>query len=81
MSIWSHPEFDDHEMVIQCADKASGLRAIVAIHDTTLGQAMGGCRMKSYASEADAMSDALRLSRGMSGERARLWRCQGGDRR
>jgi leucine dehydrogenase len=61
-----HPDFDDHEMVIHCTDRATGLRAIVAIHDTTLGPAMGGCRMKAYDSAFDALSDALRLSRGMT---------------
>lgn len=59
-------DFDDHEVVVRCHDEASGLRAIVAIHDTSLGPGMGGCRMKPYATEADAMKDALRLSRGMT---------------
>lgn len=62
----SHPEFDDHEMVVRCEDPASGLRAFVAIHDTTLGSGMGGCRMKLYASEDEALTDVLRLSRGMT---------------
>lgn len=65
-SIAGHPDFDDHEMVVYCADRASGLRAFIAIHDTTLGAGMGGCRMKQYADEAEALSDALRLSRGMT---------------
>lgn len=47
-------------------DKASGLRAIVAIHDSTLGPALGGCRFVTYASEGDAFTDALRLARGMT---------------
>jgi len=66
MEIAAHPDFDDHEMVVYCADKATGLRAFIAIHDTTLGPGMGGCRMKTYASDADALSDVLRLSRGMT---------------
>src|SRR5262252_9750840 len=47
-------------------DAASGLRALIAIHDTTLGPAFGGCRMYPYASEHQAMADVLRLSRGMT---------------
>lgn len=55
-----------HEQVVFCYDEVTGLRAIVAIHDTTLGPALGGCRMWSYASEAEALKDVLRLSRGMT---------------
>ncbi|MEB3285952.1 MAG: Glu/Leu/Phe/Val dehydrogenase dimerization domain-containing protein [Vampirovibrionales bacterium] len=56
----------DHEGVFFCNDKTVGLRAIVAIHDTSLGPALGGCRMKSYKSEQEALQDVLRLSRAMS---------------
>jgi len=55
-----------HEQVIFNYDKATGLKAIVAIHDTTLGPALGGCRMWDYETEQTALSDALRLSRGMT---------------
>jgi glutamate dehydrogenase/leucine dehydrogenase len=55
-----------HEQVIFNYDRATGLRAIIAIHDTTLGPALGGCRMWPYPSEADAVEDALRLSEGMT---------------
>jgi leucine dehydrogenase len=55
-----------HEQVLFCRDEQSGLRAIIAIHDTTLGPALGGCRLYDYASEADALRDVLRLSRGMT---------------
>ena len=55
-----------HEQVVLCRNEQIGLRAIIAIHDTTLGPALGGCRLYRYASEADAMRDALRLSRGMT---------------
>lgn len=55
-----------HQGVFFCADPASGLRAIIGIHDTTLGPALGGCRIKPYASEQDALEDVLRLSRAMS---------------
>lgn len=55
-----------HEQVHFCHDQASGLKAIIAIHDTTLGPALGGCRMWNYASEEEALTDALRLARGMT---------------
>ena len=56
----------EHEQVIFCNDPASGLRAIVAIHSTALGPALGGTRFHPYASTADALADVLDLSRGMS---------------
>ncbi|MGB3525436.1 MAG: Glu/Leu/Phe/Val dehydrogenase dimerization domain-containing protein [Flavobacteriales bacterium] len=56
----------DHEEVLFCNDSITGLRAIIALHDTTLGPALGGTRMWPYASEADALEDVLRLSRGMT---------------
>ncbi len=55
-----------HEQVVFCRDEASGLRAIIGVHDTSLGPALGGCRMYDYDSEADALRDVLRLSRGMT---------------
>ena len=55
-----------HEQVVVCHDKASGYRGIIAIHDTTLGPALGGCRFWNYASDEEALVDALRLSRGMT---------------
>jgi leucine dehydrogenase len=64
--VFGHPDYDGHECVIHVRDARSGLRAIIAIHDTTLGPAFGGCRMRAYACEADALADALRLSRGMT---------------
>ncbi|WPC06533.1 Glu/Leu/Phe/Val dehydrogenase dimerization domain-containing protein [Pseudomonas benzenivorans] len=66
MSVFSHVDFDHHEQVVYGHDQASGLKAIIAIHDTTLGPALGGCRMWSYASDDEALRDVLRLSRGMS---------------
>jgi leucine dehydrogenase len=57
---------DGHESVVFCQDRASGLRAVIAIHSTTLGPALGGTRMRRYASEEEALADALRLSRAMS---------------
>jgi leucine dehydrogenase len=66
MEIFDLREFDAHELVVFGHDAASGLRAIIAIHSTTLGPAAGGCRMWPYASTAEAVADVLRLSRGMS---------------
>jgi leucine dehydrogenase len=66
MSVFSALDYDDHEEVVFIRDAASGLRAIIAIHDTTLGPSLGGCRMYPYASEEDALRDVLRLSRGMT---------------
>src|SRR5689334_13823065 len=64
--MFSHPDYDGHEALLFTQDAASGLRALIAIHDTTLGPAFGGCRMYPYASEQHAMTDVLRLSRGMT---------------
>jgi leucine dehydrogenase len=58
--------FDAHEKVTFFHDAASGLSGIVAVHSTALGPAMGGCRAWNYADSAAALTDALRLSRGMS---------------
>ena len=55
-----------HEQVVVCHDRSSGYRGIIAIHDTTLGPALGGARFWQYASDEDAIIDALRLSRGMT---------------
>jgi leucine dehydrogenase len=64
--MFSHPDYDGHEALLFAQDAASGLRALIAIHDTTLGPAFGGCRIYPYASEQHAMTDVLRLSRGMT---------------
>jgi len=66
MDLFSYLEKYDYEQVVFCHDEASGLKAIIAIHDTTLGPALGGCRMWTYATEEDAIMDALRLARGMT---------------
>jgi leucine dehydrogenase len=66
MGVFDHAEFDKHESLHFINDASSGLRAIIAIHSTTLGPAAGGCRYWSYATDADALTDALRLSRGMT---------------
>ena len=61
-----HKEFSNHEMVIACRDEAAGLSALIAIHSTTAGPAMGGCRISAYQTEDEAITDVLRLSRGMT---------------
>ena len=66
MEIFDLREFDAHEQVVFGHDAATGMRAIIAIHSTTLGPAAGGCRMWPYATTAEAVADVLRLSRGMS---------------
>jgi leucine dehydrogenase len=66
MSLFSNTAFDQHELVAFCNDRRSGLRAIIAVHNTVLGPAVGGCRMYPYASEEQALEDVLRLSRGMT---------------
>jgi leucine dehydrogenase len=55
-----------HEQLVICHDKSTGYRGIIAIHDTTLGPALGGTRFWNYASEDEAITDALRLARGMT---------------
>ena len=64
--MFTHPEYDGHEAVLHAHDPATGLKAIVALHNTRLGPAFGGCRMYPYADPAQALTDALRLSRGMT---------------
>jgi leucine dehydrogenase len=66
MGVFEMPDFDHHEDVVFHTDTRTGLRAIVAIHSTALGSAAGGCRLWPYASSTDAVTDVLRLSRGMS---------------
>lgn len=65
-SITGRMSIFDHEQVVFCQDKSTGLKAIVAIHNTVLGPAVGGTRMWAYANENDAVTDVLRLSRGMT---------------
>ncbi|HVF37482.1 MAG TPA: Glu/Leu/Phe/Val dehydrogenase dimerization domain-containing protein [Sphingomicrobium sp.] len=63
---WGYPDFDAHEALHFVTDGKSGLRAIIAMHSTHLGPAAGGTRLWHYADDAEALTDALRLSRGMS---------------
>ena len=63
---WGYPDFDAHEAVHFVDEPSQGLRAIIAIHSTHLGPSAGGCRFWHYAEPSEALTDALRLSRGMS---------------
>ncbi|MES0881433.1 Glu/Leu/Phe/Val dehydrogenase dimerization domain-containing protein [Roseibium sp. SCP14] len=65
-AVFDHPEMGEHENIVFVQDKDTGLSAIIAVHDTTLGPALGGCRVWPYENPADALTDALRLSRGMT---------------
>ncbi len=65
-AIWDMPDFDAHESVHLFEDAASGLRAVIALHSTHLGPGAGGTRFWHYADKQAAITDALRLSRGMS---------------
>lgn len=64
--VFGQVSFDDHEQIVFCNDKDTGLKAIIGIHNTVLGPALGGTRMWQYKSEWDALNDVLRLSRGMT---------------
>ncbi len=66
MTVFESVAFDGHEHVAFGGDRASGMRAIVAVHNSKLGPAVGGCRMFDYADESAALNDVLRLSRGMT---------------
>lgn len=66
MSVFSQPEFDNHEQVVFCSDEETGLRAIIAVHNTSCGPGVGGCRFWNYASDEEALVDVLRLSKGMT---------------
>ena len=66
MGVFNHAEFDNHESLHFFQDQVTGLKAIIAVHSTALGPAAGGTRRWTYASDADAIKDVLRLSRGMT---------------
>lgn len=80
MNVFALMEKYDHEQLVFCYDKASGLKAVIGIHDTTLGPALGGCRMWPYQQEEEAVLDALRLSRGMSYKNAAMGLNLGGGK-
>ncbi len=64
--VFGQLSFDNHEQIVFCNDKDTGLKAIIGIHNTVLGPALGGTRMWNYNNEWEALNDALRLSRGMT---------------
>ena len=66
MSVFNDPSFDNHELVHFVHDRRTGLQSIIAVHSTVLGPATGGCRIWNYPSCREALTDVLRLSRGMS---------------
>lgn len=66
MTTFSTIDFDNHEQVVFCHDAKTGLKAIIAIHNTNRGPALGGCRYWNYVDESEALKDVLRLSRGMT---------------
>ncbi len=78
--LFDAPDFDAHEAVHFIADPASGLRAIIAVHSTHRGPAAGGCRYWHYADDVAALTDALRLSRGMSYKNAMAGLAVGGGK-
>lgn len=80
MSVFDHIEFDEHEHVAFCHDKETGLKAIIAVHNSYLGPALGGCRMWPYASSDEALNDVLRLSKGMTYKAAMANLHQGGGK-
>lgn len=66
MAIFESIQADNYEQIIFCNDTKVGLKAIIAIHNSALGPATGGCRMWNYKTEAEALTDVLRLSKGMT---------------
>ena len=64
--VFGQISFDNHEQIVFCNDKDTGLKAIIGIHNTVLGPALGGTRMWKYTNEWEALNDVLRLSRGMT---------------
>ena len=77
---WTYPDFDEHEGVHLFRDAASGLTAVIAIHSTHLGPSAGGARFWHYPDAADGITDALRLSRGMSFKNAMAGLPMGGGK-
>ncbi|MGY3213514.1 glutamate dehydrogenase/leucine dehydrogenase [Mucilaginibacter sp. HD30] len=65
-SLFNKIETYGHKKVVFCSDPDTGLKAIIAVHDTTLGPALGGTRMWAYKNESDALDDVLRLSKNMT---------------
>ncbi len=68
--VFERPAFDSHEQVVHISDDKTGLRGIIAIHDTTLGPGLGGTRLRAYDSETAALDDVLKLSSAMTAKAA-----------
>ncbi len=79
-ALWDLPDFDDHEGVHIFRDPACGLTAVIAVHSTALGPSAGGVRFWHYADKSAAITDALRLSRGMSYKNAMAGLPMGGGK-
>ncbi|PNG21607.1 Leu/Phe/Val dehydrogenase [Streptomyces cahuitamycinicus] len=75
-----HSDQGGHEQVVLCQDRASGLKAVIALHSTALGPGLGGTRFYPYATEAEAVADALNLARGMSYKNAMAGLDHGGGK-
>jgi len=80
MAFFDLPDFDNHEQVVFCSDEDTGLKAIIAVHSTKLGAAVGGCRMWDYANDEEALTDVLRLSKGMTYKNALAGLAMGGGK-
>ncbi|WP_395342126.1 Glu/Leu/Phe/Val dehydrogenase dimerization domain-containing protein [Ningiella sp. W23] len=80
MPLFEHAEFDNHEHVLFCHDESTGLKAIIAVHNTRLGPSLGGCRMWPYENSFEALTDVLRLSKGMTYKAAMAGLPQGGGK-
>jgi len=80
MAIFDLTDFDNHEQIVFCSDEATGLKAIIAVHSTKLGPAVGGCRLWDYASDEEALVDVLRLSKGMTYKNAMAGLNMGGGK-
>ena len=80
MAFFDLTDYDNHEQVVFCSDEDSKLKAIIAVHSTKLGPAVGGCRMWDYVSDEEALVDALRLSKGMTYKNAMAGLKMGGGK-
>jgi leucine dehydrogenase len=80
MSLFEHADFDQHQQVSFFNDPKTGLKAIIAVHNTQLGPSLGGCRMWPYADDEEALTDVLRLSKGMTYKAALAGLPQGGGK-
>ncbi len=80
MAVFDLPDFDQHERVAFFQDKASGLKAVIAVHNSNLGPALGGCRVWKYATDTEAATDVLRLSKGMTYKAAMAGLALGGGK-